>query len=216
MPRRDFSESVVILIVTVTLVASLSALAWIVPNLFNTSIRQLESSRAPLPALELAGRDIYILEGCNTCHTQMIRQDAREIARYGEPSLPEHDVYEFPHLWGSKRTGPDLFRVGGKYSNEWHAMHLRNPRQVVPESTMPSYPWLFTNRLDGEDVSAKMRVLRSLGVPYTDTDIDTARLIVRGKSEADALIAYLQQLGLERPSAELMAGNTNADSEESQ
>jgi len=215
MPRRDFSESVVILIVTVTLVASLSALAWIVPNLFNTSIRQLESSRAPLPALELAGRDIYILEGCNTCHTQMIRQDAREIARYGEPSLPEHDVYEFPHLWGSKRTGPDLFRVGGKYSNEWHAMHLRNPRQVVPESTMPSYPWLFTNRLDGEDVSAKMRVLRSLGVPYTDTDIDTARLIVRGKSEADALIAYLQQLGLERPSAELMAGNANADSEES-
>jgi len=145
----------------------------------------------------------------------MIRQDAREIARYGEPSLPEHDVYEFPHLWGSKRTGPDLFRVGGKYSNEWHAMHLRNPRQVVPESTMPSYPWLFTNRLDGEDVSAKMRVLRSLGVPYTDTDIDTARLIVRGKSEADALIAYLQQLGLERPSAELMAGNANADSEES-
>ena len=216
MPRRDFSESVVILIVTVTLVASLSALAWIVPNLFNTSIRQLESSRAPLPALELAGRDIYILEGCNTCHTQMIRQDAREIARYGEPSLPEHDVYEFPHLWGSKRTGPDLFRVGGKYSNEWHAMHLRNPRLVVPESTMPSYPWLFTNRLDGEDVSAKMRVLRSLGVPYTDTDIDTARLIVRGKSEADALIAYLQQLGLERPSAELMAGNANADSEESQ
>ena len=216
MPRRDFSESVVILIVTVTLVASLSALAWIVPNLFNTSIRQLESSRAPLPALELAGRDIYILEGCNTCHTQMIRQDARELARYGEPSLPEHDVYEFPHLWGSKRTGPDLFRVGGKYSNEWHAMHLRNPRQVVPESTMPSYPWLFTNRLDGEDVSAKMRVLRSLGVPYTDTDIDTARLIVRGRSEADALIAYLQQLGLERPSAELMAGNANADSEESQ
>jgi cytochrome c oxidase cbb3-type subunit 2 len=216
MPRRDFSESVVILTVTVTLVASLSALAWIVPNLFNTSIRQLESSRAPLPALELAGRDIYILEGCNTCHTQMIRQDAREIARYGEPSLPEHDVYEFPHLWGSKRTGPDLFRIGGKYSNEWHAMHLRNPRQVVPESTMPSYPWLFTNRLDGEDVSAKMRVLRSLGVPYTDRDIDTARLIVRGRSEADALIAYLQQLGLERPSAELMAGNANADSEESQ
>lgn len=216
MPRRDFSESVVILTVTVTLVASLSALAWIVPNLFNTSIRQLESSRAPLPALELAGRDIYILEGCNTCHTQMIRQDAREIARYGEPSLPEHDVYEFPHLWGSKRTGPDLFRIGGKYSNEWHAMHLRNPRQVVPESTMPSYPWLFTNRLDGEDVSAKMRVLRSLGVPYTDMDIDTARLTVRGRSEADALIAYLQQLGLERPSAELMAGNANADSEESQ
>ena len=216
MPRRDFSHSVVILIVTVTLVASLSALAWVVPNMFKVSIRQLESSRPPLAALELAGRDIYILEGCNTCHTQMIRHDAREIARYGEPSLPEHDVYEFPHLWGSKRTGPDLFRVGEKYSNKWHALHLKNPRQVVPESTMPSYPWLFTNRLDGEDVPAKMRVLRSLGVPYTDTDIDAARLTVRGKSEANALIAYLQQLGLDRPAGELLAGNANADSEESQ
>ena len=215
MPRRDFSHSIVILIVTVTLVASLSALAWVVPNMFNVSIRQLESSRPPLTALELAGRDIYILEGCNTCHTQMIRQDAREIARYGEPSLPEHDVYEFPHLWGSKRTGPDLFRIGGKYSHEWHALHLKNPRQVVPESTMPSYPWLFTNRLDGEDVPAKMRVLRSLGVPYTDADIDRARLAVRGKTEGAALIAYLQQLGLNRPATRSMAADIDPDTAES-
>jgi cytochrome c oxidase cbb3-type subunit 2 len=215
MPRRDFSHSIVILIVTVTLVASLSALAWVVPNMFNVSIRQLESSRPPLTALELAGRDIYILEGCNNCHTQMIRQDAREIARYGEPSLPEHDVYEFPHLWGSKRTGPDLFRIGGKYSNVWHALHLKNPQQVVPESTMPPYPWLFTNRLDGEDVPVKMRVLRSLGVPYTDADIDRARLAVRGKSEGAALIAYLQQLGLNRPAARPMAADMDPETAES-
>jgi len=199
--NSDFSRSIFILIVTVTVVASFSALAWVVPNLFTMSIRQLESSRLPLPALELAGRDIYMREGCNTCHTQMIRHDAREIARYGDATLPEHDVYEFPQLWGSKRTGPDLFRVGQKYSNEWHAAHLMNPRQLVTESTMPAYPWLFTNRLDGEDVPAKMRALRTLGVPYTDEDIDAARLVVRGKTEADALIAYLQQLGLNRPPA---------------
>jgi len=131
----------------------------------------------------------------------MIRHDAREIARYGDATLPEHDVYEFPQLWGSKRTGPDLFRVGRKYSDEWHAAHLMNPRQLVTESTMPSYPWLFTANLDGEDVADKMVALRKLGVPYTDADIDSARLRVRGKTEADALIVYLQQLGLNRPSA---------------
>ena len=201
MLSKDFSQSIVILIVTTTVVASFSALAWVVPNLFTMGIGQLGSSRPPLSALELTGRDIYIREGCNVCHTQMIRHDAREIARYGDASLPEHDVYEFPHLWGSKRTGPDLFRIGRKYSDEWHATHLMNPRRLVVESTMPSYPWLFTNRLDGEDVPPKMRTLRTLGVPYTDADIDAARLAVKGKTEADALIAYLQQLGLNRPPA---------------
>lgn len=201
MLSKDFSHSLVILIVTTTVVASFSALAWVVPNLFTMGIRQLDSSRPPLSALELTGRDIYIREGCNVCHTQMIRHDRREIARYGDASLPEHDVYEFPHLWGSKRTGPDLFRVGRKYSDEWHAAHLMNPRQLVVESTMPSYPWLFTNRLDGEDVPPKMRALRTLGIPYTDADIDAARLAVKGKTEAAALIAYLQQLGLNRPPA---------------
>ena len=204
MLSSDFSRSIFILIVTVTVVASFSALAWVVPSMFTMSIRQLDSSRLPLPALELTGRDIYIREGCNVCHTQMIRHEAREIARYGDATLPEHDVYEFPHLWGSKRTGPDLFRVGRKYSNEWHAAHLMNPRQLVTESTMPAYPWLFINRLDGEDVPAKMRALRTLGVPYTDEDIDAGRLAVRGKTEADALIAYLQQLGLNRPSTKPM------------
>ena len=198
--HSDFTQSVFILIVTVTVVASFSALAWVVPNLFTMSVRDLNSTRPPLTAVELEGRDIYIREGCNTCHTQMIRHDEREIARYGPASLAEHDVYEFPQLWGSKRTGPDLFRVGLKYSDEWQATHLLDPRNVVPESTMPAYPWLFKTRLDGEDVPAKMRALRTLGVPYTDDDIDAGRLLVRGKTEADALIAYLQQLGQNRPS----------------
>jgi len=201
---KDFSRSIFILIVTTTVVASFSALTWVVPNLYTMGIAQLDSSRPPLTALELTGRDIYMREGCNVCHTQMIRHDAREIARYGDATLREHDVYEFPQLWGSKRTGPDLFRVGRKYSNQWHAAHLMNPRQLVTESTMPSYPWLFATRLDGEDVPAKMRALRTLGVPYSDEDIGAARLAVRGKTEADALIAYLQQLGLNRPSTESM------------
>jgi cytochrome c oxidase cbb3-type subunit 2 len=198
--KTDFTKSVFILIVTVTVVASFSALAWVIPNIFTMGINQLNSTRPPLKAMELTGRDIYIREGCNVCHTQMIRHDDREIARYGAPSLAEHDVYEFPQLWGSKRTGPDLFRIGLKYSNQWHAAHLLDPRDVVPESTMPSYPWLFETRLDGDDVPIKMRALRTLGIPYTDEDIDSGRLMVRGKTEADALIAYLQQLGQSRPS----------------
>lgn len=201
MLNTDFTRSVFILIITVTAVALFSALAWVVPNMSSMSIRALNSTRPPLTAMELTGRDIYIREGCNTCHTQMIRHDEREIARYGGASLPEHDVYEFPQLWGSKRTGPDLFRVGLKYSDEWHAAHLLNPRNLVPESTMPSYPWLFNTLLDGEDVPAKMRALRSLSVPYTEDDIDSGRLQVRGKREVDALIAYLQQLGQNRPSS---------------
>jgi len=202
MLKTDFTKSLFILILTVTVVALFSALAWVVPNLFTMNIDTLTSTRPPLTAMQLEGRDIYIREGCNTCHTQMIRHDSREIARYGGATLPEHDVYEFPQLWGSKRTGPDLFRVGLKYTDAWHATHLRNPRNVVPESTMPSYPWLFENRLDGEDVEAKMRGLRTLGIPYTDKDIDGGRLTVRGKTEADVLIAYLQQLGRNRPSGQ--------------
>ena len=200
MLNSEFTKSLFILIITVTVVAAFSALAWVVPNMFTMSVRTLKSTRPPLTAVELAGRDIYIREGCNNCHTQMVRHDDREIARYGGPSLAEHDVYEFPQLWGSKRTGPDLFRIGLKYSDEWHAAHLMDPRDVVPESTMPAYPWLFETRLDGEDLAAKMRGLRSLGIPYTDKDIDSARLMVRGKTEADVLIAYLQQLGQNRPS----------------
>jgi cytochrome c oxidase cbb3-type subunit 2 len=208
MPSTAFTKSVFILIVTITVVAAFSALAWIVPNLFTMNIDTLKSTRPPLTAVQLTGRDIYIREGCNTCHTQMIRHDQREIARYGPATLPEHDIYEFPQLWGSKRTGPDLFRVGSKYSDGWHATHLMNPGNVVPESTMPAYPWLFETRLDGEDVAAKMRALRSLGVPYSDQQIDDGRIAVRGKTEADAVIAYLQQLGLNRPSP-----ITNSDDE---
>ena len=135
---KQHTKSVFILIVAVTMVAAFSALAWVVPNLFIMNVDAPASTRAPLTAVQLEGRDIYIREGCNTCHTQMIRHDEREIARYGDASLPEHDVYEFPQLWGSKRTGPDLFRVGSKYSDEWHAAHLTNPRDLVPESTMPA------------------------------------------------------------------------------
>ena len=198
MLNSDFSKSVFILIVTVTVVSLFSVLAWGLPNLVTFNSTSLKSSRPPHTALELTGRDIYIREGCNNCHTQMIRHIDEEVARYGGPTLAEHDVYEYPHLWGSKRTGPDLFRIGQKYSDEWHAVHLLNPRDVVPESNMPGYPWLFRTVLDGEDVAAKMQALRALSVPYTDSDIDRGRLDVFGKTEAEALIAYLQQLGLNR------------------
>lgn len=199
MLHGDFTKSIFLLIVTVIVVALLSVFAWAVPNIFTKGIKQLDSTRPPLTAIQLAGRDIYIREGCNTCHTQMIRHEEREIARYGTASLAEHDVYEFPHLWGSKRTGPDLFRVGTKYSDEWHAAHLRNPRAVVPESTMPAYPWLFETWLHGSDLPRKMRALQKLGIPYTDEEINISGMRVQGKTEVDALIAYLQQLGKNRP-----------------
>jgi cytochrome c oxidase cbb3-type subunit II len=149
----------------------------------------------PLSALELEGRDIYIREGCNVCHSQMIRPFRSETERYGHYSVAGEFVYDHPFLWGSKRTGPDLARVGGRYSDDWHRMHLRDPRLVVPESNMPAFPWLFENTLDGELTGAKMAALSKVGVPYTDEDIATAKDQVTGKAEADALIAYLQQLG---------------------
>jgi cytochrome c oxidase cbb3-type subunit 2 len=149
----------------------------------------------PLPALELEGRDIYIREGCNGCHSQMIRPLRAETERYGHYSVAGEFVYDHPFLWGSKRTGPDLARVGGRYSDDWHRAHLYNPRNVVPESVMPSYPWLFENTLDGKDTPAKMRALRLVGVPYTDEDIAGAEKAVAGNKEIDAVVAYLQQLG---------------------
>ena len=149
----------------------------------------------PLPALELEGRDIYIREGCNTCHSQMIRPLRAETERYGHYSVAGEFVYDHPFLWGSKRTGPDLARVGGRYSDDWHRAHMYNPRDVVPESIMPSYPWLFDREGDGSATGAKMTALRTVGVPYTDDDIAGAEAAVNGKMEIDALIAYLQQLG---------------------
>jgi cytochrome c oxidase cbb3-type subunit 2 len=149
----------------------------------------------PLAALELEGRDIYIREGCNTCHSQMIRPLRAETERYGHYSVAGEFVYEHPFLWGSKRTGPDLARVGGRYSDDWHRAHMYNPRDVVPESNMPAFPWLFDKQLTGDRTGKKMQALRAVGVPYTDEDIAGARAAVEGKKEIDALVAYLQQLG---------------------
>ena len=156
----------------------------------------------PWPALVLEGRDVYIREGCHVCHTQMVRPFRAETERYGHYSVAGEHVYEHPFLWGSKRTGPDLARVGERYSDAWHLAHLYNPRDVVPESNMPAFPWLFEKQLDGKDTAAKMKALRLVGVPYTDDDITGAQQAVVGSSEADAVVAYLQQLG---PSTEAEA-----------
>jgi cytochrome c oxidase cbb3-type subunit 2 len=145
--------------------------------------------------MALEGRDIYIREGCHVCHTQMVRPFRAETERYGPYSVAGEHVWERPFLWGSKRTGPDLARVGGKYSDDWHKAHLYQPRDVVPESNMPSFPWLFENRLTGKDTLAKMKAHAAMGVPYTDEDFENARHEVRGQLEIDALVEYLQQLG---------------------
>ena len=149
----------------------------------------------PWSAIQLEGRDIYIREGCHVCHTQLVRPFRAETERYGHYSVAGESVWERPFLWGSKRTGPDLARLGGKYSDDWHRAHMYNPRDVVPESNMPSFPWLFQNTLSGDDTADKMRVMQTLGVPYTDDEIATARETVRGKTEIEALVAYLQGLG---------------------
>src|SRR5690606_9741030 len=153
----------------------------------------------PYPALELAGRDVYVREGCYNCHTQMIRTLRFETERYGHYSLAGESVYDRPHQWGSKRTGPDLARVGGRYSDDWHRVHLINPRDVVPESNMPSYPWLEKRMVNPEQVTRHMRGLQRLGDPYTDEQIEAAADEVRGKTELDAVVAYLQGLGRHAP-----------------
>ena len=184
-----------LLIVLIILVVAVGGLVEIVPLAFQRSVIQPVSGLKPYGALELTGRDIYIREGCNNCHSQMIRPFRAEVERYGPYGVAGEFVYDHPFLWGSKRTGPDLERVGGRYSDEWHRLHLANPRQVVPESNMPAYPWLAETPADAADIAAKMRALREIGVPYTDEDIKNARSLVAGKTELDALIAYLQSLG---------------------
>ncbi|HHK42614.1 MAG TPA: cytochrome-c oxidase, cbb3-type subunit II [Planctomycetaceae bacterium] len=179
----------------VILVISLGGLAEIVPLFYQDSVITPVPGLRPLTALELEGRDIYIREGCVGCHSQMIRPLQAETERYGHYSLAGESVWDHPFLFGSKRTGPDLARVGKRYSDEWHRAHLMNPRDVVPESNMPGFPWLASNHLDGVDTAAKMRALRMVGVPFTDADIDSAKKAVEGKTEIVALIAYLQQLG---------------------
>ncbi|WP_418103338.1 cbb3-type cytochrome c oxidase subunit II [Vibrio harveyi] len=192
---KDFTHSVIILIITTVVVASFSLAVWVVPNILRTDDIAKGSLAKPLTAIELAGRDIYISEGCHVCHTQMVRPLEPEIKRNGRANQESDDIYEFPNLWGSKRTGPDLTNLGRKYSDQWHVLHLIDPRQVVPTSIMPAYPWLFEQTLSGNAIGNKMETLRTLGVPYTAQEISDARLQIRGKTKGEALIRYLQSLG---------------------
>ena len=184
-----------LMIVLILLTVAVGGLVEIVPLFFQTSTTQPVAGLKPYTPLQLAGRDIYIREGCYNCHSQMIRPLRAETLRYGHYSTAGEFVYDHPFQWGSKRTGPDLHRVGGKYSDEWHRLHLENPRDLVPESNMPAYPWLAKGALDPGDMAPKMRALRRVGVPYTDAEIAAAGAEVKGKSDLDALVAYLQVLG---------------------
>ena len=184
-----------LMIVLVLIVVSFGALVEIMPLFFQHSTTEPVPGLKPYTALQLAGRDIYQREGCYNCHSQMIRPFRAETLRYGHYSVAGEFVYDHPFQWGSKRTGPDLARVGGKYSDQWHMDHLNNPRDVVPESNMPAYPWLKENKVDAAGIAPRMKALRMVGVPYTDADMAGAADEVKDKTELEALIAYLQVLG---------------------
>ncbi len=188
-------KNIGLMLLLVIVVISLGGLAEIVPLFYQDEVVEPVPGLRPLTALELEGRDIYIREGCVGCHSQMIRPLHAETQRYGHYSVAGESVWDHPFLFGSKRTGPDLARVGRRYSNEWHRVHLMDPRAVVPESNMPGFPWLETNTLDGEWTARKMKALRIVGVPYTEADMEGAKAAVEGKKEIVSLIAYLQQLG---------------------
>ncbi|MDK2124657.1 cytochrome-c oxidase, cbb3-type subunit II [Parachitinimonas caeni] len=194
--QKLIEEHVGYLIVLTILIISVAGLVEIVPLMFQKSTTEAIPGVKPYNALQLAGRDVYLREGCYNCHSQMIRPFRAEVERYGHYSVAGESVYDHPFQWGSKRTGPDLARVGGRYSDEWHRVHLMNPRDVVPESNMPAFWWLANNKLEGSRVVASMTALRKVGVPYTDGDIKDAPAAVEGKTEMDAVIAYLQGLGL--------------------
>ncbi|MBE7939644.1 MULTISPECIES: cytochrome-c oxidase, cbb3-type subunit II [Ramlibacter] len=185
-----------LMIVLILLVVAIGGAVEIIPLFFQKSTTEPITGLKPYTALQLAGRDIYLREGCYNCHSQMIRPFRAETLRYGHYSVAGEFVYDHPFQWGSKRTGPDLQRVGGKYSDDWHKIHLNNPRDVVPESNMPAYPWLEKNLVDDAAMPTHMRALRTVGVPYTDAEIAKASADVKGKTEQEALIAYLQSLGL--------------------
>ena len=196
LTQEKIERNVAWLSVMTVLVVSVGGLVEIVPLFFQKSTTEPVAGLKPPTAVELAGRDIYIREGCSNCHTQMIRPFRAETERYGHYSVAGEFVYDRPFLWGSKRTGPDLARVGGRYSDEWHRIHLINPRDVVPESIMPAYPWLERTVVDNSDIEARMKTLRTLGLPYTDEDIAGAKKALLGKTEIDTVIAYLQSLGI--------------------
>lgn len=185
-----------LMIVLILVVIAIGGMVEIVPLFFQKSTTEAIQGLKPHTALQLAGRDVYLREGCYNCHSQMIRPFRSETLRYGHYSVAGEFVYDHPFQWGSKRTGPDLHRVGGKYSDEWQRIHLNNPRDLVPESNMPAYPWLDKNLVDADAIPRRMRALRQVGVPYSDEEIARAAADVRGKTELDATVAYLQSLGL--------------------
>jgi cytochrome c oxidase cbb3-type subunit 2 len=187
-----------LMIVLILLAVAVGGMVEIVPLFFQRSTTQPLEGVKPYTALQLAGRDIYLREGCYNCHSQMVRPFRAEALRYGQLSQAGEFVYDHPFQWGSKRTGPDLHRVGGKYSDEWHLIHLYNPRDLVPESNMPAYPWLLKANVDPDSMAPRMKALRTVGVPYTDAEIAKAAEDVKGRTEMDALIAYLQVLGTAR------------------
>ncbi len=195
MRHEVIEKNGLLMAVLIGLVISVGGLVEITPLFFlKSTIPPLEGVR-PYTALELEGRDIYIREGCYNCHSQMIRPFRAETERYGPYSKPAESMYDHPFQWGSKRTGPDLARVGKKYPDSWHVQHMEDPRSIVPESVMPRYPWLAKSPLDGSDIEKKMGVMKTFGVPYSEDEIKAARATLAGKTELDALIAYLQSLG---------------------
>ena len=197
--HEKIEKNVGLLAVLIAVAVSFGGLAEIVPLMFQAEAIKPLPGVKPYRALELAGRDVYVREGCYNCHSQMVRTLRFESERYGHFSLAGESVYDRPFQWGSKRTGPDLARVGGRYSDDWHRVHLANPRDVVPESNMPSFPWLAKNELDGATVQSHMRALKRLGDPYSDADLADAPAAVEGKTEMDAVVAYLQGLGKHAP-----------------
>ena len=199
MSHEKIETNVGWMAILIAIAISFGGLAEIVPLMYQAETVKPIPGVKPYPALELAGRDVYVREGCYNCHSQMIRTLRHETERYGHYSLAGESVYDRPFQWGSKRTGPDLARVGGRYSDDWHRVHLINPRDVVPVSNMPGYPFLAENAVDPGVVTRNMRALKRLGDPYTDEDIAGAAAAVSGKSEMDALIAYLQGLGKHAP-----------------
>ena len=195
MNHQAIEKNIGLMILLVVLTVSVGGLVEIVPLFFQKSTTEPVAGLKPYDALSLTGRDVYIREGCYNCHSQMIRPFRAETERYGHYSVAGEFVYDHPFQWGSKRTGPDLARVGGRYNDEWHRTHLNNPRDLVPESNMPAYPWLAQNAVDPKSVAPKMKALSLVGVPYTEADLAGAEKAVAGKTEMDALIAYLQGLG---------------------
>lgn len=199
MSHEKIEKNVGLMGVLIAVAISFGGLAEIVPLMYSAEQVEPLPGMKPRPALEQAGFDVYVREGCYNCHSQMVRTLRFETERYGHYSLAGESVYDRPFQWGSKRTGPDLARVGGRYSDDWHRVHLMRPRDVVPESNMPGYPWLAERPVDGQALARRMQVLKTLGHPYTDEEIAGAAQAVEGKSELDALVAYLQGLGKHAP-----------------